>query len=100
LADAVFFYIGDELDWDVELAIPSGAVAPVTLGQSGRLGWTTWVSPNWTSSEDYRCDARFHLSARFRAKRAAAKSANNSVQAGPYREDSDAMKIRAAEHAV
>ena len=25
LADAVFFYIGDELDWDVELAIPSGA---------------------------------------------------------------------------
>jgi type VI secretion system protein ImpH len=100
LADAVFFYIGDELDWDVELAIPSGAVAPVTLGQSGRLGWTTWVSPNWTSSEDYRCDARFHLSARFRAKRAAAKSANNSVQTGPYREDSDTMKIRAAEHAV
>ncbi len=24
LADVVFFYIGDELDWDVELAIPSG----------------------------------------------------------------------------
>ncbi len=32
LADAVFFYIGDELDWDVELAIPAGAVAPVRLG--------------------------------------------------------------------
>ena len=45
LADAVFFYIGEELDWEVELAIPSGAVAPVTLGKSGRLGWTTWVSP-------------------------------------------------------
>ncbi len=64
LADAVFFYIGEELDWEVELAIPSGAVAPVTLGKSGRLGWTTWVSPNWTSTEEYRCDARFHLSER------------------------------------
>lgn len=69
LADAVYFYIGDELDWEVELAIPSGAVAPVKLGQSGRLGWTTWVSPNWTSTDEYRCDARFHLSERFQAKR-------------------------------
>jgi type VI secretion system protein ImpH len=69
LADAVFFYIGDELDWDVELAIPAGAVAPVKLGQSGRLGWTSWVSPNWTSTDEYRCDARFHLSERMRARR-------------------------------
>ena len=99
LADAVFLH-GEELDWDVELAIPSGAVAPVTLGQSGRLGWTTWVSPNWTSSEEYRCDARFHLSARFRAKRDAAKSAGNSTPAGPYRENSDATQNRVAEHAV
>jgi hypothetical protein len=100
LADAVFFYIGDELDWDVELAIPSGAVVPVTLGQSGRLGWTTWVSPNWTSSEEYRCDARFHLSARFRARRAAAKSASNSMPAGPYRENPNATKNRVAERTV
>jgi type VI secretion system protein ImpH len=69
LADAVFFYIGDELDWDVELAIPAGSVAPVKLGQSGRLGWTSWVSPNWTSTDEYRCDARFHLSERMRARR-------------------------------
>ena len=40
LADAVFFYIGDELEWDVELAIPSGVIEPVKLGKSGRLGWT------------------------------------------------------------
>jgi type VI secretion system protein ImpH len=80
LADAVFFYIGEEIDWDVELAIPSGSVAPVTLGKSGQLGWTTWVSPNWTSTEEYRCDARFHLSARLRAKRAAAASAANASQ--------------------
>jgi type VI secretion system protein ImpH len=68
LADAVFFYIGDELDWDVELAIPSGEVKPVKLGMAGRLGWTTWVSPNWTSAEEYRCDARFHLTERLRAE--------------------------------
>jgi type VI secretion system protein ImpH len=75
LADAIFFYIGDELDWDVELAIPAGAVAPVKLGQSGRLGWTSWVSPNWTSNDEYRCDARFHLSERMRAKREATAAA-------------------------
>jgi type VI secretion system protein ImpH len=75
LADAVFFYIGDELDWDVELAIPAGAVAPVKLGQSGRLGWTSWVSPNWTSTDEYRCDARFHLSERMRARREEAAAA-------------------------
>jgi type VI secretion system protein ImpH len=64
LADAVFFYIGDELDWDVELAIPAGEVAPVRLGLGGRLGWTSWVSPNWASTDAYRCDARFHLTQR------------------------------------
>jgi type VI secretion system protein ImpH len=68
LADAVFFYIGDELDWDVELAIPAGEVKPVKLGLAGRLGWTTWVAPNWTSTDEYRCDARFHLTERLRAK--------------------------------
>jgi type VI secretion system protein ImpH len=68
LADAVFFYVGDELDWDVELAIPSGEVKPVKLGMSGRLGWTSWVSPNWASTEEYRCDARFHLAERLRAE--------------------------------
>jgi type VI secretion system protein ImpH len=67
LADAVFFYVGEELDWDVELAIPSGEVAPVKLGVSGRLGWTCWMSPNWASTDRYRCDARFHLAERLRA---------------------------------
>ena len=30
---------------------------PVRLGQFGQLGWTTWMSPNWTSTEAYRRDA-------------------------------------------
>jgi type VI secretion system protein ImpH len=67
LADAVFFYIGNELDWEVELAIPAGEVAPVKLGLGGRLGWTSWVSPNWASTDEYRCDARFHLTERMQA---------------------------------
>lgn len=72
LADAVFFYIGDELDWDVELAISSGAVEPVRLGLGARLGWTSWVSPNWASTDEYRYDARFHLTERLQANRDAA----------------------------
>lgn len=68
LADAVFFYLGDELEWDVELAIPSGAIEPVRLGKSGRLGWTTWMAPNWTSKEPYRYDARFSPADRLRPR--------------------------------
>jgi type VI secretion system protein ImpH len=75
LADAVFFYVGDELEWEVELAIPAGEVVPVRLGQSGRLGWTSWVSPNWASTEEYRRDARFQLGERLRSRRSAAANA-------------------------
>ena len=69
LADLVFFYNGEQLDWDAELAIPSGAVEPVKLGRFGQLGWTSWMAPNWTLSDAYRCDARFHPAERMRHKR-------------------------------
>jgi len=69
LADLVFFYNGEQLDWDAELAIPSGATEPVKLGRFGQLGWTSWMAPNWTSSEAYRSDARFHPAERMRHKR-------------------------------
>ncbi len=60
LTDLVFFYNGQQLDWDVELAIPSGAAEPTRIGTFGQLGWTTWMAPNWASTETYRRDARFH----------------------------------------
>ena len=61
MADVVFFYMGDELDWEVELAIPAGKVKPVELSKFGQLGWTTWMAPNWADNKDaYRRDARFH----------------------------------------
>jgi type VI secretion system protein ImpH len=68
-ADLVFFYNGEQLDWDAELAIPSGAAEPIRLGRFGQLGWTSWMAPNWTSSEAYRRDARFHPAERMGHKR-------------------------------
>jgi type VI secretion system protein ImpH len=72
LTDIVFFYVGDELDWDLELAIPQKSVEPVKLGQSGDLGWTSWIAPAWADTQAYRQDARFHPAERLRAKRAKA----------------------------
>jgi type VI secretion system protein ImpH len=69
LADLVFFYNGEQLDWDVELAIPTGAAEPVRLGKFGQLGWTTWMAPDWTLKEPYRRDARFHPAERMKLKR-------------------------------
>jgi type VI secretion system protein ImpH len=69
LADLVFFYNGEQLDWDVELAIPSGFAAPTRLGHFGQLGWTSWMAPSWTASEAYRREARFHPAERMRLKR-------------------------------
>jgi type VI secretion system protein ImpH len=74
LVDMVYFYVGNELDYELELAIPAKAVEPVKLGKSGALGWTTWVAPDWAAAEAYRADARFHPAERMRAKRARSRS--------------------------
>lgn len=36
-------YFGDELGWDVNLVIKGQEVPALKLGESGRLGWTTWL---------------------------------------------------------
>ena len=36
-------FIGDELDWDLQLVLRHENVSSVELGRSGRLGWTTWI---------------------------------------------------------
>jgi len=69
LADLVFFYNGEQVDWDVELAIPAGAVEPIRIGRFGQLGWTTWMSPDWATTQATRRDARFHPAERMRHKR-------------------------------
>lgn len=65
VADAVFLYLGEEFDWDMELAIPAGEITPVRLGRGARLGWTSWMAPNWSRTDQtIRTDARFHVVSR------------------------------------
>lgn len=59
LADLVFLYLGDELDWDVELALPVACVSPVRLGVNGRVGYTSWIGRGGAAEDGYRRDARF-----------------------------------------
>jgi len=74
-ADAVFLYVGEEYDWDMELAIPAGEITPVRLGQGARLGWTSWMAPNWAKTDEaIRKDARFHVVSRLQRQREAARS--------------------------
>jgi type VI secretion system protein ImpH len=59
LADLVFLFNGEQLDWDVELALPARAAEPVRLSRSGQLGWTGWLAPREARDGEVRCDARF-----------------------------------------
>lgn len=58
LADLVFFYLGAELDWELELALPVASVRQVRLGTDGRLGYTSWIGVT-DRQQQYRRDARF-----------------------------------------
>ncbi|GGA10532.1 type VI secretion system baseplate subunit TssG [Neptunicoccus cionae] len=43
LAAVVRNYIGEVLDWDVNLVLAAGQAPQVKLGEQGELGWTTWA---------------------------------------------------------
>lgn len=60
LADAVYFYLGEQLDYEVELALPAKSTSPVQLGQAGQLGWTCWMTVPDENDDAVRTDARFH----------------------------------------
>jgi type VI secretion system protein ImpH len=36
-------YVGDQYSWDLQLLPKKESVPPLRLGQSGELGWTTWL---------------------------------------------------------
>jgi len=60
LGDAIAFYLGEELDYDVELALPTALAPAATLGQAGRLGWTGWMTPQHAGqTKAVLADARF-----------------------------------------
>lgn len=70
IADAIFLYVGEEYDWDLELAIPAGKVKAARLGGGAKLGWTSWMSPNWSNADEtLRRDARFHVASRLASQR-------------------------------
>lgn len=85
LSDAVFFYIGEQLDWEVELAIRAGAVEPIRLGQFGQLGWTSWIVPRGGAEDiTVRRDARFHPAERLDRRRRAAGATTRGADSGRH----------------
>lgn len=43
LIAAVRTYVGDELQWDLQLILRRDQTPPLGLGAAGRLGWTSWI---------------------------------------------------------
>jgi type VI secretion system protein ImpH len=54
LISLVRLYVGDELDWDLQLKLSRDEVPSSKLGIIGQLGWTTWM---YTDSEAYDTEA-------------------------------------------
>lgn len=76
LADLVFFVLGHEIEWDIELALPHRAVRPLALGGFGQLGYTGWlVARDAPPPEGHRRDARLSPSERVRERRPATRPA-------------------------
>jgi type VI secretion system protein ImpH len=59
LVDWVRLYLTFELQWDVCLVLRKDQVPPLSLGRSGRLGWTTWLGTRraGTHADDLCFDA-------------------------------------------
>jgi type VI secretion system protein ImpH len=64
LVDWVRSYVGFEYAWDLRLALVADEVPVVMLGESGRLGWTSWLGlrPQGTPADDLVLDAEAALS--------------------------------------
>ena len=61
LADMVAFYLGDTVEFDVEVALPRKFQKPAQMGVTGQLGWNTWAAPPPSDSMEYVADAKFSL---------------------------------------
>jgi type VI secretion system protein ImpH len=61
LADLVMFYLGETIDFDVELSLPATERPPAVMGQAGQLGWTLWANPPKGQDGEYASDATFSL---------------------------------------
>ncbi|WP_116085640.1 type VI secretion system baseplate subunit TssG [Tropicimonas sp. IMCC34011] len=61
LADIVRFYLGETVDFDVELTLPATARPAARLGQAGQLGWTSWANPGDAEPGESITGATFSL---------------------------------------
>lgn len=60
LTDLIFFYIGHQFEYEIELSLPANQVPAARLGQTGQIGWTAWAAPDTDQPDDvYRNDAVF-----------------------------------------
>lgn len=60
-------YIGDELDWELNLILKEPEVPPLGLDGASRLGWTSWLTqgPLGRNGDDlvlHPCDIRGYRS--------------------------------------
>ena len=69
LADLVAFYAAEVLDYEIELALPIREIRPMRLGDFGAIGWTSWLAPDQSDPDSYRCDAQFNPADMMRQKR-------------------------------
>jgi type VI secretion system protein ImpH len=44
-------YLGDELEWDLNLILRREETPQIQLGAQGRLGWTTWLTSRTPDSD-------------------------------------------------
>lgn len=58
LTDLVRYYLGFELDWDLQLSLAKPEVPTAQLGGATRLGWTSWIGrqPRRRDAEDLVLD--------------------------------------------
>ncbi len=61
LADAIEFYVGPAMIYDVALGLAEDQTQPTQLGKFGRLGWTSWMKAEAReSTHRMRWDCKFH----------------------------------------
>ena len=51
LRDSVRGYVGYGIDWDLNLVLAGSDVPPLKLGESGALGWTSWLGERKTEAD-------------------------------------------------
>lgn len=60
MADLLFFYLGHQIEFEVELALRADQAPSMKLGEAGQLGWSSWLpASSDDQKERYLRDAHF-----------------------------------------